>query len=251
MQNEVVRRWYARIHETEEKIENAVHDDSKQREFQRLCREKGNPLRFLYVNGYFVLKPSDMKEHKEWLEERKKCLKSRYESLKIYRLNENWKLLRSCRTWLPYAKRLVISFVCCKDKCKAINAFALLTNYYSRLGDIYMYSPCSGSGYRYYSGEAVIIYVESENMKPKQLHDFRKAVYSTMANGYPIDQCYKIMLSTTTTTFKNFDSDWIVHSVYDNAPFVPQFIKAWKGKDYTTVDLKSYCKFRNFTPFFI
>lgn len=244
-------KFVNKVHDIEQKLDRAIHDDTKQKEFQKLCQEKKNVSLYLYRNGYFILRPSNLKDDKELLNERKEALKRRYKALKIYRISENWSKLRCYRTWLPKCKRLVIDFTCCKDKIKAINVFALLTNYYSRLSDIYMYSPIPGIGYRYYSGEKVIIYTEHEKMTTKQVHDFRKAIYSTTANGYPIDNCYKIVLSTTTNTFKGYDRDWIVFNIYDNMAFIPQFISAWKGKDYTIVDLKNYCKFRDFKPCFV
>ena len=241
-----LKKWQEKYKTIEKELDRAIHDEEKQRVFHKMCKDKKPVLNYLYKNGFFVFKQKE--DDIESLLERKKNLKTRYETLKIYRLPSKWNIFRSFRTWLPRCKRLIINLVFCKDKLKALNTLSLITNYYGKLGDIYMYSPCNGLGYRYYSGEATIIYIVKENLKVKQLHDIRKAIYSETANGYNINDCYKVIVSLNKNALKEFDNDWIVSCIDDSYQLYSQLIHAWKGNSYNSVDIKNYCRIRDFDP---
>lgn len=131
---------------------------------------------------------------KRWKKERQENIQRRYRILKRIRLVvKSYGPMR--RTFLPYRKRLIIDYHLLKKPMRGLISIIEMINYYCNSIDIYKYSPVIGSGYRYYTGERVIIYVIDEKMSINSIKKISKAARQKKANGYNIERCWKVIIT--------------------------------------------------------
>ena len=178
-------------------VKDGTREYDRQEEFRIMClKHKSGILEYLYKNGY----PIYGKTYEKYKKERQRMLKLRYHRLKKVRNKPQWKLWPKHMNFKPHYKKLVYFLRWCKDKMKTIIRILLIINYYVRFGHVYLYNPINTTGYRYYSGESLVIYIIPEKLTPVQKIRMKKAIEQEEINGFKIKN--KMILTI------NEDSSW-------------------------------------------
>lgn len=252
VKKDVRKKFIQKIFQTESVIENDLHENERIDQFRKLCREKSKEaFYFLYKNGYFFVGARFPK----LLKERKESLAKRLTGLKRNRVTELWKYSGVGLYFLPNWKNLVIMLGRCKKPDDVLVKISLVLNYYLRPGDIYMYNPVDRAGYKYYSGESLIIYFVPENLHPTKKTRLKNAWNAKLANGKDITNVKKIVLCVDKNINwiqKDSKSDWCVKEFYDYHPITKQklnffenFFILWLGEQAFRTNFKKHCETRN------
>ena len=174
-------------------LEEMNYEIEEQKKIRRLIEEhKSEWYEESYKKGLISY---SMKEiEKKWKKERQASIKRRYQIMKRIRLVvKSYGPMR--RTFLPYRKRLIIDYHLLMKPMRGLISIIEMINYYCDSVDIYKYSPVIGSGYRYYTGEKVILYVIDEKMSINSIKKISKAARQKKANGYNIERCWKVIIT--------------------------------------------------------
>lgn len=178
-------------------VKDGTREYDRQEEFRMMCvKHKGGVMEYLYKNGY----PVYGKTYEKYKKERQRMLKLRYHRLKKVRDKMQWKLWPKYMNFKPHYNKLVYFLRWCKDKVRTIMRILLVINYYVKFGQVYLYNPINTTGYRYYSGESLVIYIIPEEMTAVQKTRMKKAVEQEEVNGFKIKN--KMILTA------NEDSSW-------------------------------------------
>ena len=250
--DERFRRFKEKIFNAENIIDNDIHENEKIAHFRSLCRKKSKEaFYFLYMNGYFFAGAN----FPNLIPQRKKALKKRLTDLKRNRVNDLWKYSAVGFYFLPHWKNLVILLGRCKNPNESLLKISLLLNYYLRPADIYMYNPVNGAGYKYYSGENLILYVVKPNMTPAQKNRLKKAWNTKMINKRDISNVRKVVFCLDQKIDwieKDSNSNWCFRELYDHNPFTREkinffanFFSLWIGKEGFIKNFKNHCQTRN------
>lgn len=137
-----------------------------------------------------------------YTDERKQNLCKRLQTwkrLRPYLISHN---ITENRHMYPAEKRCIFHFRA-KDAAElqfACNVFIQMMLNYIPLYNMYMYDPVPGGnhGYRYYSGEPVIVYYLGDAFKNNRSlrHRWRTIIADDKANGYDLKDVWKIVLCT-------------------------------------------------------
>ena len=149
-----------------------------------------------YEESYRLGFPSYMfKPFKEkYLKERRENIQRRYQILKRIRtVVKPYGPLR--RIFLPGKNRLIIDFHEYERPIFGIISIIEMLNWYNEPYEIYQYSGIEGTGYRYYSGEKIIIYIIPPKMRMSSIKKISKAAKKRKVNGYNIEKCYKVIIT--------------------------------------------------------
>lgn len=131
--------------------------------------------------------------------ERKTSLKRRYETWKRLRPYLQTKGLTEDMRMFPAYQKCIFQFLS-KDPARlawSCNLFVQMIINYIPLYNMYMYNPLYGKhmGYKYYSGEPLILYYITEKAKDARIWSrLKNAIYQEYANGYCLKNCYKVIL---------------------------------------------------------
>lgn len=251
--------FFDKVFQAEKIIEKDMNEVDKLNQFRELCRAKNKEACYwLYVNGYFF---AGM-EFPHLLKERKIALSMRLKGLKRNRVNELWKYSNISFYFHPRWKKLILNLTDCKKPKGVLMKISLLLNYYLRPGDIYMYNPINRAGYKYYSGENIIIYVVYENMSPVQKSRLKNAWNSKLVNGYNIENTWKVIITLDwktnwITKHDQLNEGWETHCVLDVHPYtrkkmnlVESFFIAWLGERTFRNTFVNHCTLRNIPLWF-
>ena len=244
-------KFFSMIMDADRKVESYTHQNEELVPFRELCRKKSKEaFYFLYKNGYFF---SGL-DFPEFLVQRKMALKAKLTCLKRNRIPELWKWSSANCYFLPRWKNLIIDLSWCKKPKLALLNISLLLNYYLRPGDIYMYNPIEKGGYRYYTGENLILFVIKPNMSAQQKSRLKKAWNEKLVNGFDISKTKKVIFCLDRNKDwleKDIEMNWCIEEFYDYDPktdqkinFFCSFFNLWLG--YTALlKFKDRCKIRN------
>ena len=248
-----------KVFQAEKIIENDMNEAEKLNQFRELCRAKNKEACYwLYVNGYFF---AGM-EFPQLLKERKIALSMRLRALKRNRVNELWKYSNMSLYFHPRWKKLILDLTDCKKPKGILMKISLILNYYLRPGDMYMYNPIRRAGYKYYSGENIIIYVVYENMSPVQKSRLKNAWNSKLVNGYDVENTWKVIITldwntSWITKHDQLNEGWEIHRVVDVHPctrkkvnLVESFFVAWLGEHAFRNTFVNHCTLRNIPLWF-
>lgn len=251
--------FFEKVFQAEKIIENDMNEAEKLNQFRELCRAKNKKACYwLYVNGYFF---AGM-EFPQLLKERKIALSMRLKALKRNRVNELWKYSSMSLYFHPKWKKLILDLTDCKKPKGVLVKISLILNYYLRPGDMYIYNPIQRAGYKYYSGENIIIYVVYENMSPVQKSRLKNAWNSKLVNGYDVENAWKVIITldwntSWITKHDQLNEGWEIHRVIDVHPYtrkkvnlVESFFIAWLGEQAFRNTFVNHCTLRNIPLWF-
>lgn len=144
----------------------------------------------LWQQGYFCYKLKYLKGD----EKRREALKERMNRLKRIRpAAERYKPV-GC-AFLPATKRLIIDISQLENKKRGFVAMVQMVNYYCDNYGVYQYSPLPGTGYKYYSGEKIIIYMITPEMNKNQVNETVKRIKRDEIEGFSLKQTYKVIIN--------------------------------------------------------
>lgn len=165
----------------------------------RLLKENSDDWsHFLFRAGYVypIAVDGDLKDLEDDLKVRKENIRKRYLC---------WKNLRHYLTksgatdesLFPAYKHSIYQFLYDDNAHAYMLFFTMLVNYIP-LYELYMYDPVPGGnhGYRYYSGEKIIVYQLNKKMADDRHYRMRvrRAISAKVANGYDLKDVYKLVL---------------------------------------------------------
>lgn len=153
----------------------------------------------LYDGGFLCPLYTPMSIIKRDAVERKDNLKKRYETWKRLRPYMHLKGLTEDVRMFPAYQKCIFQFLSSDNMRLAwsCNLFIQMIINYIPLYNVYMYNPLYGKhmGYKYYSGEPLIVYYITEKMKNARAWSrLKTAIYQEHANGYCIKDCYRVVL---------------------------------------------------------
>ena len=177
-------------------------DVRKKREFLQLLVENGDWQEYVFRNGYLCSPFISSKTIRLYAEERATAIRSRYHTWKRLRPYLTSKGLTEDDRMYPAHKNCVFQILTKNrnDLIFSCMVFIQMILNYIPLYNIYMYDPiyCGNHAYRYYTGEPVIVYFLTEALA-KNVHQFRrtrKALFKKKANGYSLENVWRIVLCT-------------------------------------------------------
>ncbi len=174
-------------------LEEMMYDFENQKEIRRMIEKKEKKwYEESYKKGYINYEYKKIRE--KYLKERRESIKKRYKIMKRIRsVVKKYGPMR--RVFVPGVKRLVIDYHGYKNPMEGLISSIMVMNWYNESYEIYQYSPISGTGYKYYSGEKIIIYLIDEKMTDYQIKQISKAANQKKANGYDIEKCWKVIIT--------------------------------------------------------
>lgn len=248
---DIKMKFIDRVIEAEMKLNQDTIEGENMNIFRELCRKKSKEAwYFLFKKGYFIVGLPNSIQTK-LIKERKELLKLRYKALKRNRLNEFWKYSCIGCYFLPVRKNICFSLWTCKHPETALFKIGLILNYYLKPGDIYMYNPINRAGYKYYSGENLIIYTVRNDMTAIQRNRLKNAWNMKTANKFNIENCWKVIFCLNNEIdWIMKDSKWFYEEIWDCDPdtckplnFVIHFMSTWLGEN-GFKKFKEYCEIR-------
>lgn len=199
----------------EEMKRDRTKEIERQKEYRWMCRRKDSRVgEFLYKNGY----PFYGRTYKRYEKDRQRMLKRRCKRLQRVRGMVQWKFWPIYMYFRPHYNKLLFNLTGCKDQQMAIIKLFLVINYYIRFGDVYLYNPIKSTGYRYYSGESVVIYVIPEDMTAVQKTRMKKAIEQEKVKEWNIKNKVIFLMNKEW----NITSEWEVNNLYDYNPYTKE-----------------------------
>ena len=177
-----------------DKILEEVNDYRRsQREIRQMIENRDIRWYLLvWKRGYFCCKLNQLGEEKE----RRDALVERMQRMKRVRpAAERYKPI-GC-AFLPASRRLVIDISALTNVKKGMVAMTQMINYYCDNYGVYQYSPLPGTGYKYYSGERLIIYVITEEMSKNQIKEMVKGIKINEIEGYKLKNTFKVIINAS------------------------------------------------------
>ena len=165
-----------------------------------LNHRREDVLRFMFSEGYFL--PMHIKKRDEYsnsvkpyMERRKESLTKRYKIWKNLRAYFRQKYAKAVTNIMyPGKKRMILDVSNCPDTKKAIQTIYDMMVNYIPIYDVYMYNPVPGSGYKYYTGENIIMYHIGTDMDKQERTRIAKAARQEDINGYKNQ--WRILITT-------------------------------------------------------
>lgn len=205
----------------------------------------------LWQQGYFCYKLKYLKGD----EKRREALKERMNRLKRIRpAAERYKPV-GC-AFLPATKRLIIDISQLENKKRGFVAMVQMVNYYCDNYGVYQYSPLPGTGYKYYSGEKIIIYMITPEMNKNQVNETVKRIKRDEIEGFSLKQTYKVIINAN--EWRGCE-DWRREMILDynmagkQLDIREQMLLAWKTcRDMEELNTKchflAYCQRKQLEP---
>ena len=185
-------------------IREETQEESDKRDFLKwLKRGELKWLDVLFSGGYAFppVMPTRF-QTEEALNERKRMVKERYHKWKFFRpyLRFEYNYLPQ-KDWFPPYQWSIFQFLNYKVKRELITDLLLFHQMimnYLPFYEIYQYDCVPGKGYQWYSGEAIILYYITEELKahPNKIQRLQHAFRQKKANGYDLKDVYKVIICT-------------------------------------------------------
>ena len=219
-----------------------------------LNNKKEDMLKYMFSEGYIL--PMNIKNKKKYgsnvkpfLEKRKENLTKRYKLWKNMRQYFKEKYKNGIKNIMyPGQKKMILDVSRCSDTRKAIQSvYDLIVNYIP-FYDIYMYNPIPGAGYKYYTGENIIIYHIGSSMSKTERNRVSKAAREECINGYKNQ--WRVII--TDVEYKGL-STWYRSEISNSGNLNDTIMLGWKCIDdpilfQKSFDLVKYAKMRGIQP---
>lgn len=156
----------------------------------------------MYTGGYLCPLYVSFRRTAEMRVERKNNVRKRYQTWKRLRPYLRAHGVAENETMYPAYKHTIFHFRCKKyeDERFTCNVFIQMILNYIPFYNVFLYDPLEDvhTGYRYYSGEPLVVYYMTQKMidnasKKKRI---REAVTKKEANGYDLRNVWKIVICT-------------------------------------------------------
>ena len=178
---------------------NDIHDKIK---FLQLLVENNTKewTKLLYTGGYLCPLYVPFRRTAEMKAERKNNIRKRYKTWKRLRPYLRQHGIAENETMYPVYKHTIFHFRCekYKDERFTCNVFVQMILNYIPFYNVFLYDPLEDThmGYRYYSGEPIVIYYMTQEMidNATKKKRFREAVLKRKANGYSLRNVWKIVI---------------------------------------------------------
>ena len=237
-------------------VDKIMSDNDNDKQNQQEIREMINKrdIRWyprLWQQGYFCYKLKYLKGD----EKRRKAIKERMSRLKRIRpAAERYKPVGYA--FLPATRRLIIDISQLENKKRGFVAMVQMVNYYCDNYGVYQYSPLPGTGYKYYSGERIIIYMITPEMNKNQVNEMVKKIKRDEIEGFNLKQTYKVIINAN--EWRGCE-DWRREMILDynmagkQLDIREQMLLAWKNcRDMEELDKKchflAYCQKKQLEP---
>lgn len=187
-----------------EVIQEETQEESDKRDFLKwLKRGELKWLDTLFYGGYAFppVMPTRF-QTEEAISERKRILKERYKKWKTFRsyLHCEYNYIPQ-KDWFPPYQWSIFQFLNYKEKRELVTDLLLFHQMimnYLPFYEVYQYDCVPGKGYQWYSGESLILYYITEELKdhPNKLQRIQHAFRQKKANGYELKDVYKVIICT-------------------------------------------------------
>lgn len=220
---------------------------------KKILRNDVTWYRQAYVNGlacYPLKEPS-----KEDVRRRREAMKRRYKIMKRIRP-------AACQygvvgvEFYPGNRRVVIEMWRSMHPRLGIVALMAVINYYCDTYGVYVYSPLPGTGYKYYTGEKILVYVVDTTMSEKQVEKVSKAARNEKSvNGHSLKSTWKVIVALREWQgCPDWQHESCMDSVgYRHVNYWVEAIVAWKCSPSVNYmvhqwNFASYCRKRELVP---
>ena len=210
---------------------------------------------YLYCEGYFIPPKFNYGFNiNEYKDIRQMNLKKRKQRWKILRLSIENRYLPIGLTFMPGARKMIFDFRFCNQPYESYLQMYLMILNYCDYYNIYQYSPLPNTGYKYYSGERIIIYYMTDDLNKQQKKRLSQAIQKKLVNGYELKNTFQIIIKFGKWEGKLTNSnDWKYCIIYDNIDVKQSILINWKQKQSTVelfkeCNLLKYCRKRGIQP---
>ena len=159
-------------------------------------------------------------------------------------------------SFLPTERRLIIDISEMVNVKRGFVAITQMINYYCDNYGVYQYSPLPGTGYKYYSGERIIVYFINIDFTEKQIKKIVGGAKKDVIDDFNLKNTYKVIINGSKW---RGCQDWRREMITDkdtkgdDVDFRIQMLLAWKGcrsmeefnEKYHFLD---YCKKKGLEP---
>lgn len=230
------------------KADEIMEENQEDKKNQKVIREMINKRKIgwypkIWKAGYLCYKLQYLKGE----EIRKKRLKERMILLKrLRKAAEQYKPVGY--SFLPKGNRLIIDISKMVNIKKGFIAITQMINYYCDNFGVYQYSPVKGTGYKYYSGERIIVYFITPEMTENQIKEIVKNIKKEEIKNYNLKNTFKVIINGS--KWRGCE-DWRREMITDkdtkgdDVDFRIQMLLAWKGCR-SMEELNEKCHFLNY-----
>ena len=163
--------------------------------------------------------------------ERKTNLLRRYSAWKYLRPQLETQYHPLAYLMLPHDKYSIYDFHCCVNpRIATLDFFRMVFNYIP-IYSIYMYDPTPGTGYKYYSGERLLLYyVTEDTLKDRnKSQKLVSALLQDTANGLSLKSKFKVVISTVNWHALKDWPHYILNDDCDRITFQESLLTTWKN----------------------
>ena len=171
--------------------------------FLSLLVENNNEwIKLMYTGGYLCPLYVPFRRTAEILAERKNNVRKRYQTWKRLRPYLRVHGIAENETMYPAYKHTIFHFKCKEYKYEQFtcNVFIQMILNYIPFYNVFLYDPLEDvhTGYKYYSGEPLVVYYMTQRMidNATRKKRIREAVVQKKANGYDLRKVWKIVICT-------------------------------------------------------
>ena len=225
-------------------LEDNKEDKKNQEEVRKSINERSTKWYLkVWEEGYLCYKLKYLPGE----DKRKQAIKTRMTRLKRIRpAIERYKPIGY--SFLPKENRLIIDISEMVNIKRGFVAITQMINYYCDNYSVYQYSPIPGTGYKYYSGERIIVYFINIDFTEKQIKNLVDGAKKDEINGFNLKTTYKIIINASKW---RGCQDWRREMITDkdtkgdDVDFRIEMLLAWKGCK-TMEELNEKCHFLNY-----
>lgn len=112
-----------------------------------------------------------------------------------------------------------------------MNLFIQMIATYLPLSSMYQYDPVYGAGYRYYSGEPIVVYYATDAIlgSKRKMERLHKAIQAEKANGYDMTRVKRVILCNYDWQLKTGEKNYTCMTISPYSGDVrEQMLRAWK-----------------------
>ena len=233
-------------------LEDNKEDKENQEEVRKMINERSTKWYLkIWEEGYLCYKLRKLPEG----DKRRKAIKTRMTRLKRIRPAAEIYRPIGC-SFLPTERRLIIDISEMVNVKRGFVGVVQMINYYCDNYGVYQYSPIPGTGYKYYSGERIIVYFINIDFTEKKIKNLISGAKKDEINGFNLKTTYKVIINASKW---RGCQDWRREMITDkdtkgdDVDFRIQMLLAWKGcrsmdelnEKYHFLD---YCKKKGLEP---
>lgn len=240
------------MNEVDKILEDNKEDKKNQEEVRKMINERSTKWYLkVWQEGYLCYKLKYLTEE----DKRRQAIKTRMTRLKRIRpAAERYRPIGY--SFLPKGNRLIIDISEMVNIKRGFVGIVQMINYYCDNYGVYQYSPLPGTGYKYYSGERIIVYFINIDFTEKQIEKIVDGAKKDETNGFNLKTTYKVIINASKW---RGCQDWRREMILDkdtkgdDVDFRIQMLLAWKGcksmeelnEKYHFID---YCKKKDLEP---